>query len=61
MTAATDTENLSAECVVARTPGYKDLHGQCRQTRDIPVPHSNGVVLVPRCVCSCHKRDRGAP
>jgi hypothetical protein len=53
-----DTQNLSAECAVARTPGYEDLHGQCRQTRDIPLPHSTGVVLVPRCHCTCHRRTR---
>lgn len=54
MTAAADTEALSAECAVARQPGYKSLHGDCRQLQDIPLPHSTGVVLVPRCRCSCH-------
>ncbi|WP_199844504.1 hypothetical protein [Streptomyces sp. DSM 15324] len=54
----TDTGTLSAECAVARTPGYKDLHGQCRQTRDIHLPHSSGVVLMPRCRCTCHGSTR---
>lgn len=53
-TAASST--LSAECAVAATPGYEDLHARCRRTEDIPLPHSHGIVLVPRCACSCHRR-----
>lgn len=56
MTTAADT--LSAECTVARRPGYGDLHGRCRQTQDIPLPHSTGVVLVHRCRCTCHGSPR---
>jgi hypothetical protein len=47
---------LSAECALAAQPGYGGLHATCRQTRDIPLPHSNGIVLVPRCGCHCHAR-----
>lgn len=54
-TRASETETLSAECAVAQRHGYEDLHGDCRQTHDIPLPHSHGIVLVPRCECSCHR------
>ena len=49
---------LSAECTLATQPGYEDLHEQCRQTRDIPLPHSYGLLLVPRCRCGCHAAGR---
>ena len=60
MSAPADTAALSAECALARQPGYGDLHANCRQTEDIPLPHSNGVVLVPRCGCRCHLRAERA-
>jgi len=49
-----DVDSLSPECAVARRPEYEQLHGKCRRTEDIPLPHSKGVVLVHRCPCSCH-------
>ncbi|MFJ9114500.1 hypothetical protein ACIRJO_03010 [Streptomyces sp. NPDC102394] len=56
MTAAPETTDLSAECALAQRPEYKDLHDQCRQAQDIPLPHATGILLVPRCGCSCHRR-----
>lgn len=50
---ATDAP-LSAECTLGQRPEYEGLHGECRQTRDIPLPHSNGLLLVRRCPCPCH-------
>ncbi|MFI5801054.1 hypothetical protein [Streptomyces sp. NPDC051677] len=55
MTAATATEALSVECTLARKPGYEDVHAWCRQTKDVPLPHSTGILLVRRCTCSCHR------
>ena len=52
-TAATRT--LSAECTVAQRAGYEDLHGACRQLRDVPLPHSTSLLLVRRCDCGCHR------
>ncbi|WP_230885442.1 hypothetical protein [Streptomyces spinoverrucosus] len=49
-----DTAALSAECTLAKRPGYQDLHGECRQTRDIPLPHATRVLLQRRCGCACH-------
>jgi hypothetical protein len=49
-------ETLSAECAVAQRPGYGDLHDECRQTEDIPLPGATGILLVRRCGCSCHPR-----
>jgi hypothetical protein len=46
---------LSAECVLARKPGYRCLHAQCRQLKDVPLPHTKRVLLVARCCCSCHR------
>lgn len=56
MSAATlDSTTMSAECALAaRGPGYESLHVACRQTKDIPLPHSLGVLLVRRCTCLCH-------
>lgn len=48
------TDRLSAECALARRPDYPDMHGKCRRTRDIPLPHARGILLVHRCRCSCH-------
>lgn len=55
----TTADSMSAECAVAHTRGYEDLHDQCRQTRDIPLPYSSGVVLMPRCRCLCHRHSKG--
>ena len=51
---ATDDLTLSAECTVAKLPGYTDMHLRCRQTEDVPLPHSRGLLLQPRCGCFCH-------
>ncbi|MFF9309569.1 hypothetical protein ACF1BS_01515 [Streptomyces sp. NPDC014748] len=52
-----DTSTMSAECALAQQPGYKDLHRQCRQTKDIPLPHSSGLLLVHRCTCPHHRHN----
>jgi hypothetical protein len=44
----------SAECTLAQRPGYKGLHRDCRQTKDIPLPHASGILLQRRCGCTCH-------
>lgn len=54
MSTAAVTENLSAECTLGRQRGYQDVHALCRQTKDIPLPHSTGILLVHRCRCACH-------
>ncbi|MHB9861704.1 hypothetical protein [Streptomyces sp. YIM S03343] len=54
MTAPTAPVVLSEHCALASRFGYGGLHADCRQTRDIPLPHSDGIVLVPRCGCRCH-------
>jgi hypothetical protein len=61
MTTATRTEDLSAECTLGRQPGYKGVHALCRQTEDVPLPHSTGILLVRRCRCSCHRQTSGKP
>ncbi|KPI25343.1 hypothetical protein OK074_6957 [Actinobacteria bacterium OK074] len=54
-------ESLSAHCTVAKRPGYEGLHAECRQTQDIPLPHSGGhALLVHRCTCACHAAVAGA-
>jgi hypothetical protein len=53
---ATDRAPLSAECSLALRPNYRGLHKECRQTRDVPLPHSHGILLVRRCGCTCHGR-----
>lgn len=62
MTSAPDTDTMSAECEVAQRPDYRNLHGECRRTEDVPLPHATGIMLVHRCTCSCHGagRARGA-
>ncbi|MGW3652222.1 hypothetical protein [Streptomyces sp. NPDC000878] len=50
-----DTSRMSAECAVALRPEYKTMHADCRQTEDIPLPHSTGILLRPRCRCVCHR------
>nr|WSY50688.1 hypothetical protein OG999_11545 [Streptomyces sp. NBC_00886] len=54
-TTAEDTSTMSAECAVAKQPGYADLHDKCRQTKDLPLPHSGGILLMPRCTCPHHR------
>lgn len=49
------TENLSTECRLAAREGYESTHDLCRQTEDIPLPHSTGILLQTRCPCACHK------
>ncbi|MFI1480532.1 hypothetical protein [Streptomyces sp. NPDC020747] len=51
-----DTETMSPECAVAQRPDHKVLHRWCRQTEDVPLPHSFGILLVRRCTCECHRR-----
>lgn len=58
MTAA--QARLSAECrLAAQGDKYVDLHGQCRQTRDVPLPHSEGLLLIRGCPCTCHVPSGG--
>ncbi|ANP56226.1 hypothetical protein [Streptomyces griseochromogenes] len=49
-----ETSWLSAECALAFRPGYEDLHDACRQTADLPLPGSVGLLLMRRCPCACH-------
>lgn len=56
MTTTADT--LSAECTLGQKPGYQDVHAMCRQTKDVPLPHSTGILLVHRCRCTCHRGTR---
>ncbi|AZQ39645.1 hypothetical protein EJ357_44605 [Streptomyces cyaneochromogenes] len=54
---ATDRPPLSAECTLGQRPDYRDVHRMCNQTRDVPLPYSNGTVLLTRrCGCECHWR-----
>lgn len=57
---AADTQNASVppECAVAARPGYEDLHAQCRQTEDVPLPYATGLLLVPRYTRLCHGYNR---
>jgi hypothetical protein len=54
----TDTASLSPECDLAHHPGYEDLHAECRQTEDVPLPYVTGLLLVHRCTCLCHGYSR---
>ncbi|WP_434091122.1 hypothetical protein [Streptomyces flaveus] len=56
--AAGNLETLSAECTLAQRPDYAHLHTSCRQTEDVPLPHSVGILLVHRCACPCHPWTR---
>lgn len=56
--ADTETASLSPECAVALRPGYEDLHVECRQTEDVPLPFATGSLLVRRCTCLCHGYNR---
>lgn len=55
---ATDTSQMSAECTVGNRPEYTDMHARCRQTNDIPLPHSTGILLQARCWCRCHQGEQ---
>ncbi|MGW0837366.1 hypothetical protein [Streptomyces prunicolor] len=52
--ATDDLSTRSAECTLAAQAGYQNLHQDCRQTTDIPLPHGGGIVLIARCTCPCH-------
>ncbi|MFF4798406.1 hypothetical protein ACFY1U_08325 [Streptomyces sp. NPDC001351] len=52
-----DAGSLSAECALAGRAGYEDVHGACRQLRDVLLPHSPGLLLENRCGCGCHPPD----
>lgn len=54
MSASAAETTLSAECRLAQRREYRSLHGQCRQTKNVPLPHSRGLLLQRRCGCSCH-------
>jgi hypothetical protein len=54
----TATDTLSAECTVAKQKGYGDLHRECRQTEDVPLPHSARLLLAHCCGCACHVQTR---
>ncbi|WP_225321106.1 hypothetical protein [Streptomyces luteolifulvus] len=56
--AVTDRPPLSAECTLARQPGYQDLHRACTQTKHVPLLHALDVLLIRHCGCSCHGRRR---
>ncbi|MFD5252579.1 hypothetical protein ACFWM5_06985 [Streptomyces bobili] len=47
---------VSAECTLGRQRGYEGVHAMCRQIKDVPLPHSTGILLVRRCHCACHGR-----
>ena len=53
-----DTDQMSPECAVAQTPGYEDLHDDCRLTQDLLLPGSTSIVLQARCYCTCHPAHR---
>jgi len=59
MTASyTEVSPMSAECALAQRQGYEELHRECRQTKDVPLPRATGILLMPRCACPCHVSDR---
>jgi hypothetical protein len=53
------TETISAECALGKKPGYDGVHTMCRQTEDVPLPHSTGILLQSRCTCTCHRAESG--
>ncbi|MGW0835628.1 hypothetical protein [Streptomyces prunicolor] len=55
---AAEAEELSAECTVAQHPHYEGLHGECRQTKDIPLPGTTRILLQSRCGCPCHTSNK---
>ncbi|MBT2418371.1 hypothetical protein J7F01_41050 [Streptomyces sp. ISL-22] len=60
MTAPAEAPAMSVECTLAQRPEYKGLHDDCRQTKDVPLPYSRGILLARRCGCACHRRTAGA-
>lgn len=52
---------MSPECRLAQRPGYEDLHRECRQTKDLPLPYGGGILLVHRCTCPHHSYNRRPP
>lgn len=54
----TDTASLSPECAVALRPEYEDLHAECRQTEEVPLPFAIGLLLVRCCTCLRHHYNR---
>lgn len=44
----------SSECAIAARPGYQDLHAECRQIIDAPLPFTIGVLPQHRCGCPRH-------
>jgi hypothetical protein len=59
MTASyTEARPMSAECALAQKRGYEELHHECRQTKDVPLPRAKGILLLPRCGCACHVYGR---
>ena len=46
---------MSADCALAQQPEYANLHADCRQTKDVPLIHGGGILLVHRCRCTCHR------
>ncbi|MFF4061509.1 hypothetical protein ACFYZ8_35180 [Streptomyces sp. NPDC001668] len=58
-TACAETSPLSAECALAQKRGYEELHDECHQTKDVPLPGATGILLLSRCGCHCH--DHGCP
>jgi hypothetical protein len=55
-----EAPSLSAECRLAKRPGYRDLHDSCHQLEDNPLPHGVSILLQSRCACSCHRSSRRA-
>ena len=55
---AVESTDLSVECALGRQPGYDDVHDLCRQTEDVPLPHSAGILVIRRCRCVCHRYGR---
>ncbi|WP_086831048.1 hypothetical protein [Streptomyces sp. NRRL B-24572] len=49
---------VSPECRLAQVAGYEDMHRECRQTKDVPLPHGAGILVVRRCTCSHHSYNR---
>ncbi|MBQ1090645.1 hypothetical protein [Streptomyces sp. B93] len=48
----------SAECALAtQRLEHRRLHADCRRTKDIPLPHGRGLLLVRRCGCACHRKQ----
>ncbi|MEU8697892.1 hypothetical protein AB0C61_09425 [Streptomyces sp. NPDC048680] len=60
-TPATETLPLSAECALAAQPDCTELHRDCSQTEDIPLPHASGIWLVRRCGCPHHAYNHKRP